>query len=313
MHCLSQQLIHKYSKSMQKKNEVFFGKHGITSTSANHLANIAKELIADNEAKLKNITFVTTTIDIVGATASGKTISRGYTEEQLGEVRRLIEEISAMHAFCAWMREAIKAKEEELDTVSNKSYDQWELESGLAPLENPVRYSRHETIDEDDVISEMNIKDRNEYYRLEAYAAAIGKYIHEGGAFAEAREALHNTLMKPYSTEGSGADTIIYAHTPSVEESKVDDVFFDLQKWHRENERELNRMKYAIKIKVRERQNALHAAHREKFIAFEAERKRRELLFLEWQNKETEHISQLKIVIPEALQETYDMLCAMEK
>ena len=86
---------------MQKKNEVFFGKHGITSTSANHLANIAKELIADNEAKLNNLTFVTTTIDIVGSTASDKTISRGYTEERLNEVRRLIEEIGSMHAFCA--------------------------------------------------------------------------------------------------------------------------------------------------------------------------------------------------------------------
>ena len=79
---------------MQKINEVFFGKHGITSTSANHLANIAKELIADNEAKLKNITFVTTTIDIVGSTASDKTISRGYTEEQLSLLTNIF------HKFC---------------------------------------------------------------------------------------------------------------------------------------------------------------------------------------------------------------------
>ena len=36
-------------------------------------------------------------------------------------------------------------------------------------------------------------------------------------------------------------------------------------------------------------------------------------LFADWQNKETERISQLKIVIPEALQATYDMLNAMEQ
>lgn len=299
---------------MQKKNEVFFGKHGITSTSANHLANIAKELIADNEAKLNNLTFVTTTIDIVGSTASDKTISRGYTEERLNEVRKLIDEIGAMHAFCAWVREAIKAKEEELDAVRNKDYDQWANEQEFEPIESPLRlkYSSMK-MDEEDIIAEMSVRERNEYYRLEAYAAAIGKYIHGEGAFAAAREALHNALMKPYSTEGTGADTIIYAHTPSVEESKVDDVFFDLQRWHRENERELNRMKYAIKLKMRERQNALNAAYRERLSIRQTETERRQTLFADWQNKETERISQLKIVIPEALQATYDMLNAMEQ
>ena len=89
---------------MKKVNEVFFGKHGLTSTSANHLANIAKEKIVSNEAKLKNLNFVTTTVDIVGSPAdSGKTISRGYQEKELAEVRTLLSEIADMNAFCAWI------------------------------------------------------------------------------------------------------------------------------------------------------------------------------------------------------------------
>lgn len=47
---------------MKKVNEVFFGEHGLTSTSANHLANIAHEKIVSNEAKLKNLNFVTMTV-----------------------------------------------------------------------------------------------------------------------------------------------------------------------------------------------------------------------------------------------------------
>ena len=78
-------------------------------------------------------------------------------------------------------------------------------------------------------------------------AATIGKYIHPGGAFSAAREELQNKMVKPYSTDGNGKDTLIYAHTPSVNPQKVEDVFFELQKWHRQNERELNRMKFAIK------------------------------------------------------------------
>lgn len=93
----------------------------------------------------------------------------------------------------------------------------------------------------------------------------------------------------------------------------MDAVFFDLQKWNRENERELNRIRYAVDLKVRERLNAANATRREKISANQAESERRQTLFADWQNKETERISQLKIVIPEALQETYDMLSAMEQ
>ena len=40
---------------MGKINEVFFSEHGLTSTSASHLADLAQEVIAGNETKLKNI------------------------------------------------------------------------------------------------------------------------------------------------------------------------------------------------------------------------------------------------------------------
>ena len=298
---------------MQKKNEVFFGKHGITSTSANHLANIAKELIADNEAKLKNITFVTTTIDIVGTATPGKAISRGYTEGQLGEVRRLIEEIAAMHAFCAWVREAVKAKEEELELVAGKEYDQWEQEAGLEPLESTSRRRRYIPVDEDDIISEMNIRERNEYYRLEAYAAAIGKYIHGEGALATAREALHTAVMKPYSTEGTGTETLIYQHTPSIDQQKVEELFFDLQKWHRANEAQLNRIKYNIRQQVAQRNMEKSQQYRSEMEEYDIQFRKLNAQFKEWKIKECQRISQLKIVIPLELQPTYDALCELEK
>ena len=40
---------------MGKINEVFFSEHGLTSTSASHLADLAQEVIAGNETKLKNM------------------------------------------------------------------------------------------------------------------------------------------------------------------------------------------------------------------------------------------------------------------
>jgi hypothetical protein len=52
---------------MEKVNEVFFSEKGLTSTSASHLADLAQETILGNETKLKNISFITTKVDIVGS------------------------------------------------------------------------------------------------------------------------------------------------------------------------------------------------------------------------------------------------------
>lgn len=90
-------------------------------------------------------------------------------------------------------------------------------------------------------------------------------------------------------------------------------MFFELQKWHRQNERELNKMKSAIK-KQAEKQT-LENTHRFKqelesekqcYMAFFTQYK-------EWQLKEQERISKLKINVPEALQETYDRLSRLEE
>lgn len=296
---------------MEKINEVFFSEHGLTSTSASHLADLAQEVIAGNETKLKNMTFVTTKVDIVGsASESGKTICVGYDGNMLAQVRPLLEEIASMNAFCAWMREAVKAKDKKLKQVANFTFEEWCTFQGVEIPSSPS-YPKETT--EADIIAQMNIKERNRYLQLEAIAATIGKYIHPGGQFSSAREELQNRIMKPYSTDGNRKDTLIYAHTPSVNPQKVEDVFFELQKWHRQNERELNRMKFAIKKQAEKK--TLEDIQQFK-QALEQEKQRHMQLFTqykEWQLEERERISRLKIVVPEALQDTYERLNKLEE
>ena len=295
---------------MKKVNEVFFGEHGLTSTSANHLANIAQEKIVSNEAKLRNLNFVTTTVDIVGSPAdSGKVINKGYDEAQLGEIRGLLAEIADMNAFCAWIREAIRAKDSELEDVTDMSYEEWLKENNLEN-ERPVL---EDDVTIDDIKAEMNIKERNEYFHLEAIAATIGKYIHKDGIYSAARQELHNRLMKPYSTEGTGKETLIYQHTPSLDQQKVEDLFFDLQKWHRTNEASLNRIKYNIRQKVAQRNMEKSQQFRSEMEEYNIQFRKLNAQFKEWKIKECERISQLKIVIPQELQTIYDNLCELEK
>ena len=230
---------------MEKVNEVFFSEKGLTSTSASHLAYLAQETVLSNEAKLKNMSFITTKVDIVGSLSeSGKTVSLGYDEKGLSEVKGLLEEIAEMNAFCAWMREAIKAKEREIQQVNRCSFDEWCQSFGYPVIE---KTELPKEIRAEDLIAEMNVKERNRYFTLEAIAATIGKYIHPGGKFSDAREELLTKTMKPYTADGTGKDTLIYSHTASVSQEKVEEVFFELQKIHRQNERELNRIKFALK------------------------------------------------------------------
>ena len=41
------------------------------------------------------------------------------------QVRPILEEIASMNAFCAWMREAVKAKDKELEQVVNLTFEDW--------------------------------------------------------------------------------------------------------------------------------------------------------------------------------------------
>lgn len=158
---------------MEKANEDFFSEKGLTSTSASHLADLAQETILGNEAKLKNMSFITTKVDIVGSLSeNGKTVSLGYDDKSLSEVKGLLEEIAEMNAFCAWMREAIKAKERKIQQVNRCSFDEWCQSFGYPVFE---KTELPKEIRAEDLIAEMNVKERNRYFTLEAIAATIGK------------------------------------------------------------------------------------------------------------------------------------------
>lgn len=290
---------------MQQISAVFLSEMGITSTSANHLANLAQEHIKGHEVELANINFVTTSLDIVGSPAhSGKVISQGYTSHKLAEVPRMLAEMAEMNAFCAWAREAIKAKEREQRAVLDMTFEQWCHEMGHELPEYPYE----ESITEDDIIAQMNIKERNRYLTLEAEAATIGKFIHAGRELSLARAELKKALSKPYDTKGEGTDTLIYHHTASVEASEVEALFFDLQKEHREKERELNQIKWAIKQKREEAQLAQNTLYRERLMQATERTKELESKFSRWQTSEHARISKLKIAIPQELTPTFERL-----
>lgn len=153
---------------MKEINRVFFGEKGITSTSANHLANLAKECMESNRRALEGVGFITSTVRLLNG-GEAAILTEGRNEQYLSSVPELLKEIAEMNTFCAWMREAIKAKDEELSLIDNADLCDY-LENLSEMPEVPERGIMW---NEKDAIATFSIAERMEYYNLEAEAAGL--------------------------------------------------------------------------------------------------------------------------------------------
>lgn len=280
-----------------KKDEIFFAENGLTTTSANHIANIAKEKYQVLMKKLTGLEFYDSkVVSLIGS--SEAFLSEGITD--LSNIKKDLLDIAKLKSLIAWLREAIKAKEVLRQEALSSTYN---LVKPILPLEE-------DPITEEDVIGSWSIKKRNRYYYLDSVCATIGTYIHPGQPFAVARDNFTEKLSKPREASGSGRDMVIYTYTPSVSQEEVESTFMDLQETYRNYQSELNSMKYEIeeaikasKIDCMNKNNIAYAAY-----STEQQKYTNELALL--REKEAARISHLKIVIPDALQDIYNQVKA---
>lgn len=291
---------------MLKKNEVFFATtagDGITATSANHLCNVGKEYVAAALSHLENTRFITTTVESLGADTR-VTLSQGMTSADISSLKDEIDKIAEINAFTAYMREAIKAKEEEHRRVHNMSFQDWCKQEGITCPEYPtsLEYPTFE-----DILGELDIKERNRYYSLGAEAAVIGKLIHLRGAVHSAREKLFNAMSNPALIDGDK----IYRHIASVKVGDVEEFYFELQKRHRAVEASLNAIKGSIDQRVAEgitKVDTIKATRMKEYVDTTKELSNR---WEAWKNETVNKIGKLRIVIPNELKDTYDFLSSL--
>lgn len=280
-----------------KKDEIFFAENGLTTTSANHIANIAKEKYQVLMKKLTGLEFYDSkVVSLMGS--SEAFLSEGITD--LSNIKKDLLDIAKLKSLIAWLREAIKAKEVLRKEALSSTYN---LVKPILPLEE-------DPITEEDVIGSWSIKKRNRYYYLDSVCATIGTYIHPGQPFAIARDNFTEKLSKPRKTSGSGRDMVIYTYTPSVSQEEVESTFMDLQETYRNYQSELNSLKYEIEEAVKASKIDCMNKNSLAYTAYSTEQQKytNELALL--REKEAARISHLKIVIPDALQDIYNQVKA---
>ena len=107
-----------------KKDMIFFSTEGkgLTSTSANHIANLAKEMVREIETFVSGLTLYSTSVVLIG-NDNVNIINEGDTAEALDKVKTQLHTIAKANSLIAWLREAIKAKERLQKEVEDLSID----------------------------------------------------------------------------------------------------------------------------------------------------------------------------------------------
>lgn len=304
--------------------EKFFGKSGYTSTSANYIANKAKEIA---EGCLSdNLTFLTTKVKSLNNNLES-VVERGLNEEQFNTLieRKLM--VAKLNGLISWMREAIKAKETMLNLTENKTFLVWMRENhpdvdvktfGAEITKNEYPEDIRMTSDQW-AMNNMSVKEINEYLYLLAACSTIGKFIHPNGEYAKARkkalDMVGTSNIKDYQSS-----TVIYEYESSIPAEMIENKFFELQELHREYQKRLNVIKFNIENEVQKLDDKFTMLV-DKYEEIEAEnenkidaaKKKYRSEFNEWKIKKLDEIRTLKIVIPNDLKQVVDFVNNVQK
>lgn len=294
-------------------NNVFFKDGFLTSTEAQNICNVANEVIARLTESINSVQFYNTSITSIVSSDNEVCAGRGTTD--IAWIQDAIIKIGQYNSLIAWLKEAIKNKEEALEELSSMRLQDW---SEYENYPTPKSPSRKASVTKEDVIRNLEAVELNKYFTLQSKAAAIGKFIHETGSISRAKIMLNKVVAEPNKISGAGRDTVIYRYTPSVKADDVDNMFLSLMSEHRNLNAQLN----FIKAKAVEEANKQNIANEQEYqkarTAYSKE-------YNDWLDKiedlqsrfnqyiitEKEKISKLKINVPDSLMETYKSIKAL--
>ncbi len=282
---------------------------GLTSTSANHVANMAKEMIRSLTSELAELQFYSTDVALIGDSNKSR-LENGVDDEAVNAVIDKLFRIAKAKSLIAWLREGIKAKEALIEETQSISLSDFAKQEGIKLESSP---DLKDEMTDDDYIASLSLKERCRYYEVETLAAVLGKEIHPGGSFAEARDSLLKKLERPHSVSGEGRDTLIYSYEASVDTKTVEDVFFKLQKLYREAQADVNTRKHECKKAVTDANIARNAEYVAKFAEWTNNRNLIESRRTEYIKRRIKELGEMKILIPESLKSIYEEVSRLGK
>ena len=284
--------------------EQFFSPKGLTSTSANHIANLAKEFIQTQRTYIARLSFVGENTHAGGNTYI---TSCATPQEEFDNLTITLNKISQATQLIAWLREGIKEKQNA--QVAIPAFETWLSNQGIecfAP-EKP-KY-----LTEADIIKSWDENKYNAFITAQTYASVYGEIIHPQGEYSCARKELTKAIAKPNSVSGQGRDLTVTTLVPAYTIDEVDAKFFELQKIQREHQAKYNQYQHEItnaldidKATKDSEYSKLYEEYRKTSTQLQNE-------YTIWKNSEAKRLADLKIVIPDALVDIYNEIQGLGK
>lgn len=275
----------------------FFSNTGLTSTSANYICNIAKEYLETLHEEIRAFKPYDTYKGLIDSPTK-HLVSSGNTD--LSILQEHTHVIAEINGLVAWLREAIKRKDELLQ------YAEVQVRYSFRPA--PTYPPRPTSVSEEDIMKEWSVEKLSKYYALEAVAIHYGKYIHPKMPISEIKSDFIKKINNPRIVTGEGHDAMLEEYQPTFELHEINFIFMQLQQTYREAEKRLNSIKAEIKETITER-NRIESNHYQQVLSqYKTDQALWEAEFQQAVEDEIEKISQYKIVIPEQFKEIYNFL-----
>lgn len=276
------------------------GKDGLTITSANHLANIAKEMYEALQSKLEALKLYSRDY-MLAINGNAFRVENESEKSDLAAMSASLKEIGELKSLIAYLREGIKAKMSLASDSSFEEYLEKLIEEGRNDLVKPVA---QKSVTFEDEFAKLTTEQKARYYSLEAKCATIGAFIHPEGAFAKARKEFFEHKKNPTKVNGKGQEAEINTYSSYFSAEEVDGEFFSLQKEYRTLQAELNKFKAEVDERVAEANKSISNDSLLNMKLWVDARKVE-------RNSYDEVVKTLKVILPQNLRAIYEKVNAV--
>lgn len=279
-------------EALKTKNP-YFNTSGLTSSEANYICERIKE-------RLKPIQDAVSYIPTHTATLDGERLDKFAKIENIDAK---LTQIGSLYAISAYLRTAIKEKDDRLNEISQKIV---EIRQKVEQKVDEIDFKSLEKIKKvtiDDFLKTLPLEDVVNYKESEAKAAHIGKFIHNFDAIRE--EITQKELI---SFKEVGEKVFKIHNIPLYELQELQNLQENLLAQHRKYESEVN----FYKAKFREFENQSKLQYEQELLRLSQQRQDKiNQLVIEKTTELTqikEEIAQFRIVIPNRYKAKIDEL-----
>ena len=221
---------------------------GLSLSQATSISNLCNQRANEIAAELNGVNNYSKEVDVLSG-GEKKTHVIVVGKALPTNVVELLKEKSKLHACQAFLVENIKAKDTLLDEAKYAEVDLSELDVPERPKLIHPEVNMLSNVTEDWGWAQLSVAEYNEYLEAEAYAAHIGRFIHNGGLLDSLRKELPKveTVEWMVIKEGEKTPVTVKTHHDSKKLLKTHE---ELAALHRGYEQRVNYFKAKVKNSV---------------------------------------------------------------